>query len=705
MLRRRVFLPLLILWVLFATAANAQTVIYLTHASCGTWTVPSNWNSANNTIELIGAGGAGGTGSNSTAGGGGGGGAYTKYTNQTLTPSSVLNCQVGLGNSGSDTWLSSASTMIARAASVITGQTGGAGGATTTVGSPTLSYAGGNGSSNVGTSSGAGSNGGGGGGGAAGPLGPGKTGTGTTTSAPSSGGGAADNGSIGTISNGGNNSNGTDGGAGGANAVAGSNATPRLNFGGAGGGGTAGAQNGGNGAIGEEFDSTHGSGGGGGGGGGGAGGNWAFGGNGGQYGGGGGGGGAAAIAGPFAVPGTGGDGLIKITYTPSSTATDFNITGGSATVGQNQTTAVFNMVPNGLVSADTTYVVTDSGAGIGSGGTITCITVPCKTASASAANVQYTYKAAPNAVNGATIRLTAVASGGYTTTQATNGAGNSPDMTVATTYNFMMIGDSITAGNVATSVTAYRSNAGAFGTATDLSNWLHYLQGILPDGPHASFVLTTEGVSGITMAGYQSGYYANVKADAITNGTNIFFIMLGTNDSRHDIQTTDAAYTSAASTLANQILTDFPGARVIFMTPPWYDGSVLNNTNYGPGDQNRIDGSSVANRNYQADLASVANGTTIFYSGPNMFKFFKNAASPCSLFSATDCIHPLDAGHRVIALFMWQAFKSAIIPDKVGGGGGFIIGANESVRRWFAANDDFEEAVIDRKMRRLVSSR
>ena len=64
----------------------ATNVIILTSGT--SWTVPADWNNANNTIEVIGGGGGG---SSSAAGsqGAGGGGAYTKLTNFTLTPSSL----------------------------------------------------------------------------------------------------------------------------------------------------------------------------------------------------------------------------------------------------------------------------------------------------------------------------------------------------------------------------------------------------------------------------------------------------------------------------------------------------------------------------------------------------------------------------------------------------------------------------------------
>jgi hypothetical protein len=54
---------------------------YLTSGT--TWTVPSDWNTASNTIEVIGGGGGGQTGG--TVSVGGGGGAYAESTNVSLT--------------------------------------------------------------------------------------------------------------------------------------------------------------------------------------------------------------------------------------------------------------------------------------------------------------------------------------------------------------------------------------------------------------------------------------------------------------------------------------------------------------------------------------------------------------------------------------------------------------------------------------------
>ena len=70
--------------------------------------MPNDWNSSNNTIEVIGGGG-GACGHNPGAGnGGGGGGAYSQITNLTLTPSATIDLVVGVAGGfrgdGGDTW-------------------------------------------------------------------------------------------------------------------------------------------------------------------------------------------------------------------------------------------------------------------------------------------------------------------------------------------------------------------------------------------------------------------------------------------------------------------------------------------------------------------------------------------------------------------------------------------------------------------------
>jgi hypothetical protein len=72
------------------------TVVTLSIPGSGTWTVPADWNSANNTIHCIGAGNGGGT-----DGGGGGGGGYAAGVRVPLTLGAAISYQVGNHNSGS----------------------------------------------------------------------------------------------------------------------------------------------------------------------------------------------------------------------------------------------------------------------------------------------------------------------------------------------------------------------------------------------------------------------------------------------------------------------------------------------------------------------------------------------------------------------------------------------------------------------------
>lgn len=325
-------------WV--ETAQGYTKTVYLTSGT--SWTVPDDWNSANNAIETIGGGGGGaGQGSvNQTAGGGGG--AYSKISNLSLVTGASVSYVVGTGGAGApagndtgtaggDTWFNgtslAASSVSSKGGAAASGSNVGSGGGTS--GQGTTKYAGGSGGDTSNSSWG-----GAGGGGAGGPNGAGARGGNETAGSANErggtggggGGGGSTGGDISSATNngsaGGNNSGSSGGGAagaGGANPTAGGAGSAGGGGGGGGGTGTgpgtAGA--GGSGGTGSEWDATHGSGGGGGGGGsstsGSGGGNA---GNGGLYGGGGGGGGTDG----FGTPKKGGDGaqgIIRIRYAPA----------------------------------------------------------------------------------------------------------------------------------------------------------------------------------------------------------------------------------------------------------------------------------------------------------------------------------------------------------------------------------------------------
>jgi hypothetical protein len=150
------------------------------------WTVPSDWNSADNKIEVWGGGAGGHSNNNVSLAGAGGGGGYSSITNLALTPSDSIGYVIGAGGvgetqpsppgDGGGTWfngtsLSACSVSANGGLAGTTSGTGGLGGSTTGVVGSTK-YAGGNGgsSSGVNTTTGAG------GGSAASAFGAGTTG-------------------------------------------------------------------------------------------------------------------------------------------------------------------------------------------------------------------------------------------------------------------------------------------------------------------------------------------------------------------------------------------------------------------------------------------------------------------------------------------------------------------------------------------------
>ena len=299
--------------------AGVSSIVYVLETG-SSWTVPSNFNTSNNTIHLFGGGGGGagsrGQTTNAFSGSGGGGGGYTRVTNASLSGSVSYSVgSGGPGGTGSGTAVGSGTSGNATTFSSSTA--GGGGGGTTSggAGGTGTTFNGGAGGSGVNSSSG-GAVSGGGGGGTGGPLGIGAQGGTSTSTGASSAGGAG----------GGGNGGGTAGGNGGGFSAFGNGGNNNAGAGGATSAGAAGTTGGGGaggttsagGTGGQGFDilnSLGGGGGGGGGGGPGAGGT--AGGLGGKYGGGGGGAGGARGGSPgFANGAAGNAGVIIIVYLP-----------------------------------------------------------------------------------------------------------------------------------------------------------------------------------------------------------------------------------------------------------------------------------------------------------------------------------------------------------------------------------------------------
>jgi hypothetical protein len=278
-----------------SVAAPAAKSVAL--GSSQTWTVPADWNSANNYVYCIGGGGGGASG----GGGGGGGGGYAITYNIGLTPNSGAGVAVGGGGAGGSGFggggvggnTSFAGIVVATGGGGgVAGASGGGGGGGGGVAAGGGGYAGGAGGI------GSGAQGGGGGGGSGGTYG--AAGSGGASSGFGGGGGGCGGGTAGQPS-------GTGGGAGGnspwqAGGAGGNFANGSPGGNGSGGGGAGGAQGNAGGAGGNAPDYS-------GGGGGGSSSGAGVGGNGGYYGGGGGGG--------YSNGGYGAQGVIFIWWQPT----------------------------------------------------------------------------------------------------------------------------------------------------------------------------------------------------------------------------------------------------------------------------------------------------------------------------------------------------------------------------------------------------
>lgn len=166
---------------------TVATLVFLTSStgSNQTYTSPTDWNNADNTVEVIGAGGSGN--SQNSRPDGGGGGAYSKISNFSFAAPGTTTATrrvgtggaavqlTGTGNAGGDSWFDGASlgaaSVGAKGGSGASSSSGGAGGAAGS-GVGTVKYSGGDGSTGE-----VGEDDDSGGGGAAGPAGDGEDGS------------------------------------------------------------------------------------------------------------------------------------------------------------------------------------------------------------------------------------------------------------------------------------------------------------------------------------------------------------------------------------------------------------------------------------------------------------------------------------------------------------------------------------------------
>lgn len=246
-----------------------MALIILTTTGGATLTMPGDFQAAGSSVTLFGSGGNGGTGTtgtSGTSGGGGGGGACTVcvYTSGTFNPGTNVPYLCNAGGSANATQWQSATAgsgayyeALPGGNGAAAGTAGAASGATTTVGTPTITFTPTN---HTGAAGGAGGGantlGGGGGGGSGGPAANGGTG-GTPTSTGGGGGGgggAANAGGSPSTATGGTGGNGSTGAGGTGSGTTGTPGNPGTGSSGGGGGpGAVASSTGGNGGSGTDI--------------------------------------------------------------------------------------------------------------------------------------------------------------------------------------------------------------------------------------------------------------------------------------------------------------------------------------------------------------------------------------------------------------------------------------------------------------------
>lgn len=213
-------------------AADPMATTYFFVTASGAFTVPADFNPANNTVAVIGGGGAGANGGPSPQGGAGGGGGNCSFEiNYPLVPGETLVATVGAGGvGGAGAGTDGGDSALNRGATILLNAKGGKGGPLTSLSVAPNPTTGSIGTNKVQGGQGGNANvtftGGGGGGGAGGPRGNGgnggNSGSGLGTGAGGGGGGngggtnggdAINTGLLIAGGNGGNNANGIGGGS------------------------------------------------------------------------------------------------------------------------------------------------------------------------------------------------------------------------------------------------------------------------------------------------------------------------------------------------------------------------------------------------------------------------------------------------------------------------------------------------------------
>jgi lysophospholipase L1-like esterase len=172
----------------------------------------------------------------------------------------------------------------------------------------------------------------------------------------------------------------------------------------------------------------------------------------------------------------------------------------------------------------------------------------------------------------------------------------------------------------------------------------------------SSVTILNQGVEGATTGnwlpgGSGLGYLATAETAFNTAGVTVVSIMLGTNDSKPSVATSQATYGSELTTICANILANVSTCKTIVLNSPIYvypfdsgSSGTLDNTSYG-----RL-------LSYQAEIPSIANNTTIFTGDVTGWLYFANNEQLIN----TDGVHPVNAGAVTLGGFWATAIHSAL---------------------------------------------
>jgi len=154
-------------------------------------------------------------------------------------------------------------------------------------------------------------------------------------------------------------------------------------------------------------------------------------------------------------------------------------------------------------------------------------------------------------------------------------------------------------------------------------------------------------VSGATTGDWLPGgkYFSDAMAQFEKEDVTVVSIMLGTNDSKDTLETSDIEYKLHLETIVNALLNSGSITRVILNYPPYLypEGTGL----WSKTSINRL-------KAYTTQIDSLVNGTTILQGDTSSFSYFRDHPEDLA-----DGVHPNEQGYAVLGAFWAVSYLKA----------------------------------------------